>query len=117
MGCREKRLENGVLVERDCGAAAPAPRHGPGTELKAILKNWFGLEANLGCSCNAMAKKMDARGPDWVLGDGLPQVLSAMRTEHGKRLRAGKTILPWSEFGARLLIKAACRRAREKTTN
>ena len=117
MGCTEKIIDNGNVVYRDCydGRVAQPPKaDGPGTELKAILKNWLGIEANLGCSCNAMAKRMNQRGPDWVESDGMPEVLAAMRSEHAKRREKGQTILPWSDFGARQLVRLACRRARAK---
>ena len=81
---------------------------GPGTELKAILKDWLGIEATPNCSCNAMARKMDDRGPEWARSDeGMAEILGVMRTEHGKR----NTILPWSDIAARQLVLLACRRA------
>jgi len=79
-----------------------------GTELKAILKDWLGIEATPNCSCNAMARKMDDRGPEWARSDeGMSEILGVMRTEHAKR----KTILPWSDIAARQLVLLACRRA------
>lgn len=113
MGCTERHIENGRVVERDCRTGAPAvtaPAEGPGTELKAILRDWFGFTASAGCSCNAMARKMNTHGPDWCEGAGLPEVLAAMRAEHSKR----KTILPWSDLVARKLVRLACRRARRR---
>ena len=119
MGCTEKVYENGLLVYRDCHTGAPvkdadSPNGGPGTELKAILKEWFGIVANFGCSCNAMAKKMNTNGPEWCEGPGMPEIVKAMRGEHSKRRAKRETILPWSEIGARWLVRKACRRAREK---
>lgn len=90
------------------------PSGGAGTELKALLKDWLGIEASPTCGCNAMARKMDANGPDWCDGPGLPEILAVMRTEHGKRWQAKKTIIPWSDLGAKQLVKLACRRARAK---
>jgi hypothetical protein len=114
MGCKERILVDGKMVERDCHSKgrpqADGPTSGPGTELKAILKNWFGVEANLGCSCNAMAKQMDSMGPDWVARDGMAKILDAMRREHAKR----GSWIPWSDIGARQLVLLACRRARAK---
>lgn len=115
MGCIERHIEDGRVVQRDCRTGAVAtvePTAGPGAELKRILKDWFGIEATLGCSCNAMAKKMNRLGPDWCEGPGMPEIVAAMRGEFTKRRQAGTTILPWSEFGARVLIRLACRRAR-----
>jgi hypothetical protein len=117
MGCVEKVIEGGRVLYRDCATgkpAAPQPpqaQDGPGTELKAILLKWFGIKASLGCSCNAMARKMNANGPEWCEGPGMPEIMSAMRTEHGKR----KTILPWSETAAMWLIRKACKNARAKS--
>jgi hypothetical protein len=79
-----------------------------GTELKAILKDWLGIESSPTCSCNAMARKMDSLGPDWCKSDeGMAEILGVMRTEHAKR----NTILPWSDIAARQLVLLACRRA------
>jgi len=120
MGCIERIVVDGKMVERDCHSKgrpqADKPESGPGTELKAVLKNWLGIEANLGCSCNAMARQMNNMGPEWCEGEGMPKVLTAMRNEHRKRQAAGATWLPWSEIGARQLVLLACRRARAKAS-
>ena len=85
-----------------------------GTELKALLKDWLGIESTPTCSCNAMARKMDTLGPDWGEGDGRASILDVMRAEHVKRWADGRTILPWTDAGARQLVLLACRRARAK---
>lgn len=91
-----------------------APQSGPGTELKALLKDWLGIEATPTCSCNAMARKMNA-DPAWCLSDaGMAEILGVMRAEHGKRWNAGKTRLPWTDIGAKTLVRLACRRAEAK---
>jgi hypothetical protein len=118
MGCVERVRVDGKIITRDChtGAAVrpPAPADGPGTELKAILKSWLGIEANLGCSCNAMAARMNS-DPAWcTTPDGLATIVGAMRAEHQRRRRDGKTILPWSDFGAAQLVRLAVRRAGRK---
>jgi hypothetical protein len=96
----------------------PAPSHGPGTELKALLKDWLGIESSPTCSCNKMAAKMNAAGPDWCETDaGLAEILGVMRAEHGKRWADGGTRLPWSDFGATQLVRLACRRARAKAAS
>lgn len=88
----------------------PTPS-GPGHELKDILKDWLGIEATPTCSCNAMARKMDERGPEWCESDeGMAEILGVMRNEHAKR----RTILPWADVAARQLVLLACRRARAK---
>jgi hypothetical protein len=94
------------------------PPHGPGTELKALLKDWLGIESSPTCSCNKMAAKMNAAGPDWCETDaGLTEILGVMRAEHAKRRDAGETRLPWTDFGATQLVKLACRRARAKAAS
>lgn len=93
----------------------PEPKGGPGTELKALLKEWLGIVATPTCSCNAMARKMDERGVEWTLSaEGMAEVLSVMRAEHAKRKAAGATALPWTDLGATQLVRLACRRARAR---
>ena len=87
---------------------------GPGTELHALLRDWLGIEPSPTCPCRSMAKKMDARGPDWCEGEGMAEILGVMRDEHGKRWKARQTILPWTDTGARQLVLLACKRARNK---
>lgn len=89
---------------------------GPGTELKAILSDWLGIVPTEGCSCNSMAARMDALGPEWCEGDGMAEILGVMREEHAKRSAAGQTKLPWTDFGATQLVRLACRRARAKAS-
>jgi len=91
---------------------AKPPAYRCGTELKALLKDWLGIESTPTCSCNAMARRMDTLGPEWCEGEGMAAILDAMRAEHAKRLAAGTTILPWTDLGARQLVLLACRRSR-----
>ena len=100
-------------VYRIC-SAAPPPLDGPGTRLKALLRDWLGIEASPTCKCNGMALKMNHLGPDWCEGEGMAAILDVMRAEHAKRWAAGKTILPWTDAGARQLVLLACRRSRAK---
>ena len=93
---------------------SPPPPGGPGTQLKSLLRDWLGIEASPTCSCNAMARRMDSFGPDWCEGEGMAEILDVMRTQHMKRWEAGKTILPWTDAGARQLVLLACRRSRAK---
>jgi len=93
----------------------PLAIHGPGTELHALLRDWLGIEPTADCPCRSMAGKMDSLGPDWCESDeGMTEILGVMRTEHGKRWADGRTILPWTDMGARQLVLLACRRARAK---
>ena len=90
---------------------------GPGTELKSILKDWLGIEASPTCSCNAMARKMNQQGPDWCESDeGMAEILGVMRAEHANRWADGRTRLPWTDMGARQLVRLACRRAMAKAS-
>ena len=91
-----------------------SPPDGPGTRLKTLLRDWLGIEATPTCSCNAMARKMNDLGPDWCEGDGMAEILGVMRDEHAKRWADGRTILPWTDAGARQLVLLACRRSRAK---
>ena len=135
--CQFERQDDGTHVCRVCGLRAPAfasrpvatcygpgglpqapqpqsppPSDGPGTRLKALLRDWLGIEASPTCKCNGMALKMNHRGPDWCEGEGMAEILDVMRAEHAKRWEAGKTILPWSDFAARRLVFLAVRQAR-----
>jgi hypothetical protein len=90
-------------------------QRGPGTELKTLLKDWLGIEASPTCRCNGMAIKMNQLGPDWSESEeGMSEILGVMRDEHAKRWADGRTILPWTDAGARQLVLLACRRARAK---
>lgn len=91
------------------------PRQAPalcGSELKRILATWLGVAADADCGCTDMALQMDARGPDWCEGEGLPVIVEHMKSEHAKRWQSGKTWLPWIDVAARRLVLLACRRAR-----
>ena len=92
----------------------PRLRAGPGTHLKALLRDWLGIESSPTCSCSSMARRMNTLGPDWCEGEGMAQILDVMRAEHTKRWAAGRTILPWTDAGARQLVLLACRRSRAK---
>jgi hypothetical protein len=89
----------GVAASRTNPAAV-----GPGTELKKLLAR-IGITATPACSCNRMAARMDALGPDGSEAI-LDEVLAVMRQEAKRRG------LPWSEAVGLLLVKWAIRRAR-----
>ena len=136
VSCQFDRQEDGTHLCRVCGLRAPkvavrpvANCYGPGglpktqslplpdgagTQLKSLLRDWLGIEASPTCKCNGMALKMNHLGPDWCEGEGMAEILDVMRAEHGKRREAGKTILPWTDAGARQLVLLACRRSRAK---
>jgi hypothetical protein len=62
-----------------------------------------------------MAATMDERGPDWCEGEGMVEIVAAMKSEHSRRRRAGSLRMPFVEAGARVLVRLACRRARDST--
>lgn len=97
--------------------AFDSSREGPGTELKALLKDWLGIDVSPTCFCNAMARTMNERGPEWCESDaGMAEIIGVMRAEHAKRWADGRTRLPWTDMGARQLVRLACRRARAKAS-
>lgn len=88
-------------------AMPPAQTSGPGTELKAILKDWLGIQASPNCSCNARAKQMDEWGPD-LCEQNLPTIVSWLEEQATARK------LPFVRFAAEQAVKLAIRRARKK---
>jgi hypothetical protein len=85
----------------------PAPSSGPGTELKALLKDWLGIVASPNCSCNARARQMDEWGPD-LCEQNLPTIVDWL----GEQAAARK--LPFVRFAGEQAVKLAIRRARKK---
>jgi hypothetical protein len=94
-------------------AATPRPPkveevgHGPGTELKALLKDWLGIQASPNCPCNARARQMDEWGPD--LCEQNLQTIVGWLEEQAKARK-----LPFVRFAAEQAVKLAIRRARKK---
>jgi hypothetical protein len=85
----------------------PAPTHGPGTELKKLLKR-VGITATPNCSCNARAAKMDeeeAKEPGWCEAH-LDEIVGWLREEAGKRG------MPFLDMAGRLLVRRAISLAR-----
>lgn len=80
------------------------PTHGPGTELKALLAK-FGIHASPTCGCNAMARKMDAWGPDESLKH-LEEIVDVMEETAKKRN------LPFIRSAGRLLVRRAISKSR-----
>ena len=106
MGCRERFIEDGKIVERDCYSGGPprpsVPASGPGAELKKLLK-LVGITASPTCSCNARAKRMDIeeeRSPGWCEAH-LDEIVGWLREEASKRG------LPFIDVAGRLLVKRA----------
>ena len=86
---------------------SPAPTSGPGTELKAILKDWLGIVASPNCSCNARARQMDEWGPD-LCEQNLPTIVTWLEEQAKARN------LPFVRFAGEQAVKLAIRRARKK---
>ena len=119
--CKNLAAAGSTEAKLSIVAPAESPRvvvaHGPGTELKALLKDWLGIEASPTCSCNRMARTMNERGPEWCESEkGMAEILGVMRAEHSKRWADGRTRLPWTDVGARALVLLACRRAEAKAS-
>lgn len=138
--CQFDKQEDGTIACSVCGLRAPKlavrpvarcygpggapnqrlsqfslPSDGPGTQLKTLLRDWLGIEASPTCKCNGMALKMNHLGVEWCESDdGMSEILSVMRSEHANRWADGRTILPWTDVGARQLVLLACRRSRAK---
>lgn len=88
-------------------ASAKALSCGPGCHLKRLLKTWLGVEAGPGCACEKRAQIMDQKGCDWCL-ENIDRIVGWLKEEHGRQ----KVLLPFSEIGARVLIRTAVRNAR-----
>ena len=100
----------GFVPPQPQGAAPPAPAHGPGTELKKLLKTWLRIEASPTCSCNARAKRMDteeAREPGWCEAH-LDEIVGWLREEATKRK------LPFLDVAGRVLVRRAVSNARKE---
>lgn len=132
-GCIVQRIDDHLIVDRDHPAyprapkprfvppqpkaaqpppvrQPPAPTHGPGTELKKLLKTWLRIEATPTCSCNARARKMDeeeAKEPGWCEAH-LEEIVGWLREEATKRG------LPFVDMAGRVLVRRAISNARKE---
>ena len=110
MGCRERFIEDGKIVERDCYSGGPPQQPttagGPGTELKKLLK-LVGITATPNCSCNARAKRMDQEGCEWCEAH-LHEIVGWLREEAAKRH------LPFLDAVGKLLVRRAISNARKE---
>lgn len=105
--CPTKRGKPRVVTAEEIAAIiehAPQPHGGPGTELKKLLST-FGIIAAPGCSCNAMAARMDAAGPDGALAM-VDDVVAVMKAEAHKRG------LPFVETVAAMLVRLAIKKSK-----
>ncbi len=83
----------------------PAPTHGPGTELKKLLKR-VGITASPNCSCNARARTMDQWGCD-KCEERIDEIVGWLREEATKRR------LPFIDAVGRMIVKRAIKIARK----
>jgi hypothetical protein len=85
---------------------------GAGTELRKLLKK-FGIADRPGCGCVSHAQNMDLRGIEWCRKN-IDTIVGWMRTE------AQKAKLPFTELGAKILVRRAIhnaeKAARQKPT-
>lgn len=89
--------------------AAPAPTHGPGTELKKLLKK-VGITASPNCSCNARARTMDQWGCD-KCEERIDEIVGWLREEATKRR------LPFIDAAGRMIVRRAIKNARKITVD
>lgn len=82
----------------------PSPTHGPGTELKKLLKK-VGITASPNCSCNARARTMDQWGCD-KCEEKVDEIVGWLSEEATKRR------LPFVDLAGRMLVKRAIKNAR-----
>jgi len=81
----------------------------PGTELKKLLGR-IGITSTPDCSCNSVARKMDAWGPDECeKPERIAEVVAVMRAEAEARG------LPFLDVAGRFLIRRAIKNARKNT--
>jgi hypothetical protein len=113
MGCRERFIEDGQLVERDCySGSPPTPPAGPGTELKALLAK-FGIHATPTCKCNATAKQMDSMEPlepGWCLSH-IEEIVDVMQSTAKARG------LPFLRAAGKLLVRRAVKNWQKKANS
>jgi hypothetical protein len=85
------------------------PTSGPGTELKKLLAGWpFYITSSPDCSCNRVAREMDAWGADECeTPEKQDYILAAMRENAEKRG------LPFIDAAGRFLIRRAIKNARK----
>lgn len=110
-GCIVSRDKNVIVVD-ETHPAYPAQQRpgtgGPGTELKKLLKKWFGIKATPNCPCNAHAAQMDEWGPDEC---EKPERLAEIVGWLDGQAKARN--LPFVRFAAEQMVKLAIRRARK----
>ncbi len=79
---------------------------GAGTELKNLIAR-FGLKPGLNCKCGQHIREMDTKGVEWC-AENIATITHWLREE------AQRAKLPFTEIGAKLLIKRAVSNAKKK---
>ncbi len=96
IGLNENIVEQPVIV----------PNGGAGTELKNLIAK-FGLKPGLNCKCGQHIREMDQNGVEWC-SENISTITDWLREE------AQRAKLPFTEIGAKLLIKRAISNANKK---
>ena len=99
----------GFVPPQSKAATPPAPTHGPGVELKKLLKR-IGIVATPNCKCNARVKHIDAmekQEPGWCERN-IDTVVGYLREAAADRG------LPFLDLPARLLVRRAISNARKE---
>ncbi len=91
----------GTVVSRSVVAAG-----GAGTELKNLIAR-FGFKPGINCKCGQHIREMDQNGLDWC-SENIGTITEWLREE------AQRAKLPFTEIGAKLLIKRAISNAKKK---
>ncbi len=95
--------QEGTVISRAVVATG-----GAGTELKNIITK-FGLKPGLNCKCGQHIREMDTNGVEWC-EQSMDTITEWLREE------AQRAKLPFTEIGAKLLIKRAISNAKKKQT-
>lgn len=90
---------------RPVGEPVRITTHGPGTELKRLLRLHGINPDEAGCQCNARAADMDERGPEWCEAN-IETIVGWLKEESDRR---GWPFVAWY---ARLLVRRAIKAAR-----
>ncbi len=88
------------------GKASVVASGGAGTELKNLIAK-FGLKPGLNCKCGQHIREMDTKGVEWC-AENIDTITEWLREE------AQRARLPFTEIGAKLLIKRAISNAKKK---
>lgn len=102
--CRTNSRLPGLNPQRF--ARTGGPQGGPGTELKKLL-HAMRIDPTGNCACADKAARMDREGPDWCEAN-IETIIGWLADEAQRRH------LPFVRFGAKLLVKRAISRARNR---